>query len=161
MQPSDPLTNLRSWFALALALALLSWSALSQAQERLERQGVILYWGLVPEAIVSRQHAIDELHGGRPPGGGKINHLVIALFDAKTGRRIDDAIVRAQLAEPGIVDQPPKYLPPMPVNGLGSYGQLFGMVYDAPYRFRVWVKLQERQGEIEFTIDTAPQVRRR
>ncbi|SCK20689.1 hypothetical protein VAR608DRAFT_1539 [Variovorax sp. HW608] len=153
--------GLRRWFVIAGVLALFSWSPLSRAQQRVERDGVAVYWGLVPEAIVSQQHAIEELHGGPPPGGGKINHLVLAVFDAKTGRRIDDAIIRAQLVEPGIVDQPPRYLPPMPVNGVGSYGQLFGMVYDGPYRFRVWVKLPERPAEIEFTIDAVSQLRNR
>ena len=139
-----------------LVLAVLGFT--SFAEERAERDGVVLYWGLVPEAIVSQQHAIDELHGGRPRGGGKINHLVVALFDAKTGRRIDDAIVRAQLSESGIVDEAPKYLPPMPVNGVSSYGQLFGMVHDGPYRFHVWVKLPDRPAEIEFRINAATQL---
>ena len=130
----------------------------SQAQERMEREGVVLFWGLVPSAIVSRQHAVDELHGGRPAGGGKINHLVVALFDAKTVRRIENAVVRAQLSESGIVDGPPKYLPPMPVNGEASYGQLFGMVHDGPYRFRVTVKLPDRPDELQFDLQATPQL---
>ena len=139
-------------------LALVAASFGTAAQGRLERDGVVLYLGLVPEAIVSQQHAISELHGGRPAGGGKINHLVLALFDSASGRRIDDAIVRAQLSETGVVDEPPKYVPPMPVNGLGSYGQLFGMVHDGPYRFRIFVKLQDRQDEIEFNVTASAQL---
>jgi hypothetical protein len=123
-----------------------------------ERDGVVLFWGLVPSAIVSQQHAVEELHGGRPAGGGKINHLVVALFDAKTSRRIDDAVVRAQLSESGIVDGPAKYLPPMPVNGEASYGQLFGMVHDGPYRFRVTVKLPDRPVELQFDVQATPQL---
>lgn len=140
------------------ALSILALTARSPAQaramrsERLENEGVVLYWGLVPEAIVSQQHAIDDLHGGRPPGGGKVNHLVLALFDARTGRRIDDAVIRAQLTETGIVDGPWKYVPPMPINGVGSYGQLFGTVHDGPYRFRILAKLQDRPSEIEFAV---------
>lgn len=139
----------------ALALAVCS----SQAQGRVERGGVVLYWGLVPSAVVSQQHAINELHGGLPPGGGKINHLVVALFDAKSERRIENAIVRAQLSESGIVDGPVKYLPPMTVNGEASYGQLFGMVHDGPYRFHLFVKVPDRPDEIEFDIQAAPQLR--
>lgn len=120
------------WLYLAAAGALLSAAAGVSAQERLERDGIVLYWGVVPAAIVSQQHALSELHGRAPVGGGKVNHLVVALFDAKSGLRIEDAIVRAQLSEPGIVQEPAKYLPPMPINGVGSYGQLFGMVYGGP-----------------------------
>jgi hypothetical protein len=128
-----------------------------QAQERLEREGIVLYWGLMPEAIVSRQHPIEDLHGGRPAGGGRINHLVLALFDAKTGRRIEDAVIRAQLTESGIVDAPARYVPPMPIGGVGSYGQLFGMVHGGPYHFRILVHLQDRPQDVEFTIDAVPQ----
>lgn len=133
-------------------LVLLAACMGASAQGRIERDGVVLYLGLVPEAIVSQQHAIGELHGGRPPGGGKINHLVLALFDARSGSRIDNAVVRAQLSESGVVDGPPKYVPPMPVNGVGSYGQLFGMVGDGPYRFRILVKPNDRKDEIEFNV---------
>lgn len=144
-----------------LAAALLqAGAAQTSGDERLEKEGIVLYWGLVPEAIVSQQHAIEDLHGGRPPGGGKINHLVLALFDAKTGARIDDAIVRAQLSEAGIAQEPAKYVPPMPVNGVGSYGQLFGMVHDGPYRFKVTVKLRDRVQEIEYDISAGVQLRR-
>ena len=129
-----------------------------QAQERMERGGVVLFWGLVPSAIVSQQHAAQELHGGRPPGGGRINHLVVALFDAKTSRRIENAVVRAQVSEAGVVDAAPKYLPPMPVNGQASYGQLFGMVQEGPYRFRVSVKLADRPDELQFDIQAVPQL---
>ena len=134
--------------------------ASARAEERMEREGLVLYWGLVPEAIVSQQHAIAELHGGRPPGGGKVYHLVLALFDSRTGRRIDDAVVRAQLSEPGVVDGPPRYVPPMSVNGVASYGQLFGMVHEGPYRFRILVQAPGRSAETGFDITASSQLAR-
>lgn len=144
-------------YGAASVLALFAVAApTAQAQQRAERDGLVLYWGLVPEAIVSQQHAASELHGGRPPGGGKVNHLVLALFDAKTGQRIDDAVIRAQLSEPGIEDGAPKYVPPMPINGVGSYGQLFGMVHEGAYRFRISVQVQGRAQEAVFTVQAAP-----
>lgn len=141
-----------------MAAVLACSFAVVRAQERLEREGVVLYWGLVPSAVASRQHAEEELHGGRPPGGGKVNHLVVAVFDAKTAARIENAVIRAELSEPGIVEGPAKYLPPMSVNGQASYGQLFGMVYNGPYRFRVYVKLPDRPREIEFEIRATTQL---
>jgi hypothetical protein len=50
-------------------LAMLAAGAM--AQPRLERNGIALYWGLVPAAVVSQRHAIEDLHGGLPIGGGK------------------------------------------------------------------------------------------
>ena len=136
------------------ALAMLAGGAM--AQSRLERGGIALYWGLVPAAVVSQQHAIDELHGGLPIGGGKVNHLVVALFDAKTGRRIDQAIVRTQMSESGVVDGAAKYLSLMTINDQASFGQLFGMVGNGPYRFRVTVQLPGSPREIEFLVSAMP-----
>lgn len=137
-----------AWLMLLLAVML----GPAQAQSRLERSGVTLYWGLVPAAVVADKHTLAELHGGPPKGGGQVHHLVVALYDSATGRRIEDAVVRAQLSETGIVDEPAKYLLPMKVNDQASYGQVFGVAKDGPYRFRVWVRLPQRTDEIEFAV---------
>ena len=144
----------RCWLIVA-ALGLAA--ATAHAQGRLERDGVVLYWGLVPSGLLSQEHAQEDLHGGRPPGGGKLNHLVIALFDARSGTRIDKAVVRAQLSEPGIVDAPARYLVPMSVNGQASYGQVFGMVHGGPYRFGVYVQLEQGAEELQFDIQAQAQ----
>lgn len=101
----------RYWLAtMWLLLLLVAMPSPALAQSRLERSGVTLYWGLVPAAVVADKHALAELHGGPPKGGGQVHHLVVALYDSASGRRIEDAVVRAQLSETGIVDEPAKYL---------------------------------------------------
>jgi hypothetical protein len=137
-----------TWLLLLLAAVLNP----ALAQNRIERSGVTLYWGLVPAAVVADKHALAELHGGPPRGGGQVHHLVVALYDNASGRRIEDAVVRAQLSESGIVDEPAKYLPPMKINDQASYGQVFTVAKDGPYRFKVWVRLAQRQEEIEFAF---------
>jgi hypothetical protein len=122
------------------------------AQGRLDKEGVTIYWGFVPAAVVSEKHALDDMHGGRPGGGGQVHHLVVALYDSTSGRRIDNAVMRAQLSESGIVDEPPKYLTPMPINGQMSYGQVFSVVKAGPYRFHIWVRPPGRKTDIEFAI---------
>lgn len=125
------------------------------AQSRSERDGVVLYWGLLPAAIVAQRHALEEMHG-TVPSGGRLQHLVVALFRTD-GSRIGDAIVRAQLSETGIVDSPPKYLTPMTINGEASYGQIFTTVLSGPAHFRIYVKLPRRDSDIEFAISVSPQ----
>lgn len=149
-------TPARCWHFAAntwLMLLLVTMLSPALAQNRLERSGVTLYWGFVPAAIVAERHALAELHGGAPKGGGQLHHLVVALYDSASGRRIEDAVVRAQLSETGIVDEAPKYLPPMMINGQLSYGQVFGVVKDGPYRFKLCLHLPPRPDEIEFTFD--------
>jgi len=124
-------------------------------QSQLDREGVTIFWGLVPAAVVSDKHALDQLHGGVPKGGGQVHHLVVALFDSATGSRIESAVVRAQLSEIGVVDAPAKYLPPMVIDGRMSFGQLFGVAKEGPYRFRIFVKLADRAREIEYPISMA------
>ena len=125
------------------------------SQSQLDRDGVTMYWGLVPAAVVSDKHALNQLHGGVPQDGGQVHHLVVALFDSKTGTRIDSAVVRAQLSETGVIDAPAKYLPPMAIDGRMSFGQFFSVVKEGPYRFRIFVKLADRAREIEYPISVA------
>lgn len=137
-----------TWLMLLLATML----SPALAHSRLERSGVTLSWRLVPAAVVADKHALAELHGGPPEGGGQVHHLVVAHYDSASGRRIEDAVVRAQLSVVGIVDEPAKYLPPMKVNDQASYGQVFSVAKDGPDPFRIWVRLQQRTDEIEFAI---------
>lgn len=139
-------------WVLLLGLALLLKAPTAFAQGSQERAGVALYWGVVPAAIVDEQHDPNQLHGLPPADGGQVHHLVIALFDKTSGKRIEDAVVRAQLKEIGIADTPPKYLTPMQVNGLMSYGQVFSVVKPGPYKFQIYVKPPGRTSEIEFSI---------
>jgi hypothetical protein len=104
-----PTAAARLYAALVAVLLLLAATA-AAAQSRQEREGIVLYWGIVPAAIVSERHALDEMHGPAPHDGGQVHHLVAALCEKASGRRIEDAVVRAQLHEAGIVDAPPKYL---------------------------------------------------
>lgn len=146
--------RIATWLATALLLPFLwlsAWEAVAQSMQ--ERDGVTLYWGLVPGAVFTDKHALDEMH--RKDGQGEPHHLVVALFDTATGKRIGTAAVRAQLIEVGISETPAKALAPMEINGLMSYGQLFSMVKKGPYRFRIFVKLPDREEEIEYPISAA------
>ena len=143
---------IRSKLAALFTLVLLALvPSITLAQARLEREGVVLYWGLVPAAVVSQKHALEDMHGVVPKDGGQVHHLVVALFNSK-GTRIEDAVVRAQLSETGIVDAPPKYLTPMSIDGQMTYGQVFSTAKSGPYRFRLLVKLPSRATEIEFAV---------
>src|SRR5579875_2468785 len=102
--------SLRSFVPYAAVICVLALPSVETlAQARLEREGVVLYWGLIPAAIASERLDLEESHGAPSPGGGRPHHLLVALFRAD-GSRITDAVVRAQLKEVGIVDSPPKYL---------------------------------------------------
>lgn len=147
---SQPKAN--RWFLFALLLVLFAYADTLWAQARQDKDGITVFWGLVPAAVVSEKHAIEEMHGHRPAGGGQVHHLVVAVFDSSSGRRIDNAVVRAQLSESGIVDETPRYLTPMLIDGQMSYGQVFSVAKAGPYRIRLWVLPPGRKKEIELSI---------
>ncbi|CAJ0740069.1 hypothetical protein [Ralstonia mannitolilytica] len=148
--------SLRSFVPYAAVICVLALPSVETlAQARLEREGVVLYWGLIPAAIASERLDLEESHGAPSPGGGRPYHLLVALFRAD-GSRITDAVVRAQLKEVGIVDSPPKYLTPMVINGQVSYGQVFTSVLSGRVYFRVLVKLVDRTNDIEYRISVSP-----
>mgnify|MGYP001067298546 CR=1 FL=1 len=82
-------------FTLLMVLLLALAASVASAQSRQEREGVLLYWGLVPAAVVSQRHALEEMHGVVPRDGGQNHHLVVALF-RRDGTRIADVTSQGQ-----------------------------------------------------------------
>lgn len=63
--------------------------------------GVAVYLGVVPAQLVRRhppEHPEGQMHGGVPAGE---NHILVALFEDRTGRRITRAEVAATITGPG------------------------------------------------------------
>jgi hypothetical protein len=66
--------------------------------------GVAIYLGVIPAELIEghpKAHPESGLHGGAPPVTEERYHIVIALFDAKTGARITNAKVTASLSSFG------------------------------------------------------------
>jgi len=84
-------------------------------------------------------HQVDsagrEMHGGVPPGNYRY-HVVVAIFDAKTGLRISNAQVRARVSETGQAG-PRKKLEPMLIQGTVAYGDYFTMPTPGPYKVEI------------------------
>jgi hypothetical protein len=75
------------------------------------------------------------MHGGIPTGLHE-HHLVVAIFDAKSGARITDAAVTAEVSAPGL-SATTKTLEVMERAGAPRYGAFF----DLPIRDIYTVKL--------------------
>jgi hypothetical protein len=102
MRPArDHRQSLRRLFIATLLLAALA--ACTPARPRHETMfvqsadGVTAYLGVAPSALIAAHapdHAERRMHAGL--GGGNA-HIMVALFDAETGARIEDAAVDASL----------------------------------------------------------------
>lgn len=87
--------------------------------------GIGVYYGLMPAGIVrghNPSHPERSMHGG-PPSRHEY-HLVVALFDATTRARIDNAKVSARISPLGATG-PVRQLDPMWIADTVSYGGYF------------------------------------
>jgi hypothetical protein len=104
---------------------------------------VVIYLGLMPAEMIRghpAEHKESSMHGG-PPAGGQY-HVLIALFDAKSGARITGAQVEARVSEVGIEGSEKT------IAGAETYGNYFPMPGHAPIRIEVAIRLPGQSRDI-------------
>jgi hypothetical protein len=92
--------------------------------------GLTVSLGVLPAAMI--QGPEEAMHGGVPTGRDSY-HIVVAVFDATTGARIEDAVVEARVAELGFAGVA-RRLEPMLIADTVTYGSYFELSSDADYR---------------------------
>lgn len=138
--------------AIACIMALLSSVALADdSSQHKVVNGVAIYLGVMPAEMIlghPKPHTEAEMHGGVPAGGHQ-RHVLVALFDNATGKRISGAKVSVLVREIGLAGTEKK-LEPMLIAGTISYGNYFDMpLTDNPYRILVQIRLPGSTGAIE------------
>ena len=100
--------------------------------------GIAIYLGIVPCEMI--QGPERQMHGGVPKML-HCHHVMVALFDNASGKRIEDAKVSAKVREPGVsgVSGVEKPLEPMPIAGSMTYGNFFPI--SAPGEFLIDLKI--------------------
>jgi hypothetical protein len=94
-----------------------------------------VYLGVLPAAMIQghqRGYPEEAMHGGVPSGRHSY-HIVVAVFDATAGARIEDVVVEARVAEPGLAGVA-RRLEPMVIADTVTYGNYFQLPGDGPYR---------------------------
>lgn len=99
--------------------------------------GMRIYLGVMPSQIVAAG-AMDEHH--RPPPGRGYHHVVVALFDEKTGERLTDCELLARVENLGRTVVENKPLEAMLINRLVSFGNFFSMPGADPYRIHLEIR---------------------
>lgn len=111
---------------------------------------VVIYMGLLPAQMVRGHlpsHSENTMHGGIPTGKGEY-HVVIALFDATTGKRISGADIRVRVREIGLSGEEKK-LDPMEIAGTETYGNYFSMAGNGPFRIILMITVPGHPKEIK------------
>lgn len=123
----------------------------SDADQAQTAGGVTVYLGVVPAAMIRAYPNVrvePDAHGGAPAGRHEY-HVLIALFGAATGARIEDAKVTVQVSEIGFIGQR-RTLEPMKIAGTVTYGNYFGLPSKGPYR--IGVEVEHRQAVHRFAF---------
>jgi hypothetical protein len=138
--------------ALLLALLPLSPRAAEDGQHKVV-DGLSIYVGVLPAEMLlghPKGHHEREMHGGVPAGINRY-HVVVALFDAVSGKRVTDAQVKIGGASIGMAASRKK-AEPMLINNVTTYGAYVTLPGPGPYKIQVEIR-QPGSGkvvEVEF-----------
>lgn len=158
----NPTLDARRWRRRRLRIAAELGSALvmvgcSPSTSSLPRNtqtvdGVTIDIGVVPAELV-QGHSIElgdpkALHGGTPKNSSS-HHLIVALFDAKSGARITDARIKAGVGNRSYNHEPDTWLEPMQINGTTTYGNFVLMPGEGVWRIHLEVLRAGAQRSIE------------
>lgn len=142
---------------LALQLALSATAVAAQEGSYQKVGDLAAYLGVLPAQIVQGHpagHTENKMHGGAPNGPHEV-HLVVALFDAPTGARIEDATVKATITGLGHLDGTPLQLEPMQIAGTITYGGFVDLPGTGSYAIALEIRRpdQKTPSRIDFTYD--------
>lgn len=145
------------WKAGLLLMSLVTLYPIAAATDAPETfqvvDGVAIYLGVMPAQIVqghAGEHEESTMHGGVPAGRHR-DHVVVALFDDASGRRIEDARVTAAVMELGLGPEW-KTLEPMRIAGTITYGNYFDLPENDIYHIQVQIRLPGHPQAVEATF---------
>lgn len=138
---------------LGLALLLLAGASTPAAADTAADSktvgNILIYMGLLPAEMIrghAQEHPEASMHGGVPGGSGEY-HVIIALFDTKTGSRIENADISARVSEIGLAGEEKK-LDAMQIAGTTTYGNFFRMSGNGPFRIRLTIHIPGQTNDI-------------
>ena len=94
-----------------------------------------------PTTRPAKEH-VEDAHGD-VPRGPHAYHVVAAVFDAESGRRVEDATIDARVG-PLRLGSVTRRLEPMAIAGALTYGNIFTLRVDGPYQIAFIVTVPHR-----------------
>jgi hypothetical protein len=132
-------SNVISYFLLYTLLFLLAGNNVWANDDEYHKTvaGMDVYIGIIPVEIIQGRKLLHELnmHGGET-SGKNLYHLVVALFDKKSMKRISTVKIKANISVPESSGST-KFLDKMEVNNIVTYGNYFSFPRTTPYYIRL------------------------
>ncbi|MBI2379518.1 MAG: hypothetical protein HYV16_02010 [Gammaproteobacteria bacterium] len=140
--------NSLRWVVLLVLLACVVPAWAEVPSQSVRQDGLVIYYGVLPAELLSRHelNAQGTHMSSRNALRSDAHHVVIALFDAKTGQRIHDAIVTARVIPlSGAPEE--AALKPMRINDSMSFGNFFRLETDTPYVVHLRIRRADVAGK--------------
>ncbi|MFV1993077.1 MAG: hypothetical protein ACC635_04165 [Acidiferrobacterales bacterium] len=113
--------------------------------------GVAVYLGVMPAQVIEGRHQTrseTKMHKKKALKKEHRDHVVVALFDNATGKRIENAKVKASVMEFGLGTKKKK-LDPMKIAGTITYGSYFDMPSKDIYHIEIEIRRPGIKGVIK------------
>lgn len=121
------------WLAVLALLFAFATAHADVLEQPVRKEGLSIYYGVLPAELVKPQELEPGTH--MEPSRARdadTHHLVVALFDHATGKRLTNATVQARVEPLGGAAQQ-KTLEPMRIADTVTFGNFFRMEADMPY----------------------------
>lgn len=147
--------------AILLALTLVTSASADDNANYQISDGLGVYLGLMPAAIIGDEHppghAEADMHGG-PPTDAHAYHIILAVFDAASGERVENAAVTAVVSGIGNVATTNLALEPMLINSTVTYGAFvdLGALERFDIAFAIAVPGESDPVQVSFTNEHVP-----
>ncbi len=113
-------------------------------------KGIAIYLGVMPAEVIKGDHKTNKQtkKHKRALKREHRDHVVVALFDNATGKRIENAKVKAGVMEFGLGTKVKK-LDPMKIAGTITYGNYFDMPNKDIYHIVIQIRRPGIKGVVE------------
>ena len=140
---------------LATAVLLLAWLAFIapvQADDQQYRAvgDLAIYLGVLPAELVRGHERVESEPKGHPRVQRRPHsyHVVVAIFDAKTGARVENAEVVASIAPTGLAGQRHQ-LRPMNISNSVTYGAYVDLPGEDRYAIKLDIRTPNRPAPVK------------
>lgn len=118
--------------------------------------GLAVYLGIVPAAVVRghpASHPERSMHGGAGSARHQ-QHVVVAVFDAATGERVENARVSATIAGLGDVGRQTVEFEPMTIANTVTYGAFSTLPGNDRYQIELDISVPDRARPVSVTFSS-------
>jgi len=119
--------------------------------------GIAIYLTIIPAEMLRghpKEHPESEMHSQTRVEDSNQHHIMVSLFNAKTGERLKNTLVKAKIS--GVnYEGPVRSLELMVLGGVQSYGNFFNMPLTGTYQVDLEIQQSGKTNTIKAVFQYA------